>query len=515
MKNLRPTAAWWTGRCRVTSMAGIFYGLEIARRGLAVSQSAITLTGNNVANANTEGYTRQRLVVESIYSDATSRFSGGVQIGGGAEVTGIEQIRSAYIDKQLRGQYSTLGQWNTRSEEMEFIESILDETADTGTLSAALSDFYEGLSNLTTQPDSEEVRTNLQQNAIKLCEKMNYYYSQLVDLQDSYNDSMSATVDNINDLLTGIANYNEEIYAYEAGGQQANELRDRRNTMLDELSQLVDITYSEDSDGKLSVSVGGTTLVSHTDVTCLSAVADQTGEVSGQPDYYSIYLEGTSTELTYSSGELQAYRDLRDGNSVDDIGVPYLLSNLNTLAQSLAKEFNAVHEKGYTIPYGSGTSETGVDFFEVPAGGYDDVTAGNLSLSDEVLENVYNIAASGLTVDLNASDTQKGNNEIALELYALTSSTTLDTVGNYESYLKSFVVQVGISSASAQDTADSQTTIVDNLETRKESISGVSIDEEMINLISYQYAYSAASRVLSAIDEALDKLINGTGRVGL
>ncbi len=494
-------------------MSGMFYGLEIARRGLTVSQQAITLTGNNISNANTEGYTRQRLVIESIYPNTKSRLSGVIQIGGGAEVTDIDQVRSDFIDRQLRDEYATLGQWNTRSEEMQYIESILNEISGSGTISTALADFYESMGELATSPDSIEIRTNLQQNGIKLCDTLNYYYDQLVEAQGSYNDAMSVTVNQINDLLTGIANYNEEIYGYEMGGQNANELRDSRNLLLDQLSQLVNISCSEGTDGKFTVTVEGTALVSHTDTTLLTASADADG-------FYSICYEGTTTDFEYSSGELQAYKDLRDGDTVDNIGIPYMLSSLNTLAQSLAQEFNAVHETGYTIPYSSGTygtgsSETGINLFEIPSGGYDAITAGNISLSAEVLESAYNIAASSMEVDLAADDTQEGNNEIALALYALTSSKSLATVGNFENFVKSFVVQVGISSAGAQETAANQNTIVENLETRKESISGVSIDEEMINLIAYQHAYSAASRVLTAIDEALDVLINRTGRVGL
>jgi|AGTN01.2.fsa_nt_gi flagellar hook-associated protein FlgK len=496
-------------------MSGIFYGLEIARRGLAVSQQAITLTGNNISNANTEGYTRQRLVIESLYPNTQSRLSGVVTIGGGAEVTGVSQVRSEYIDRQLRDEYAALGQWNTRSEEMQFIESILNELSKSGSISSALADFYKSLGELTTKPDSVEIRTNLQQNGIKLCETLGYYYDQLVEAQNSYNQAMSVTVNKINNLLTSIASYNEEIYGYEMGGQNANQLRDNRNMLLDELSKLVNIRYSEDADGKLTVSVEGTALVSHTSTTLLTVDDDQTGVVSGESGYYSIYYAGTTTDFEYSGGQLQAYTDLRDGNTVGNIGIPYMLNSLNALARGLAQEFNAVHSGGYTIPYGAGTSQTGVNLFEVPAGGYAAITAGNLSLSEEVLESVYNIAASSKEVDLSASDTQEGNNENALALYALTSSKTLSTVGNFEDYVKSFVVQVGITSAGAQETSESQSTIVENLETRRESISGVSIDEEMINLISYQYAYAAASRVLTTIDEALDVLINRTGKVGL
>ena len=495
-------------------MAGMFYGLEIARSGLNVNKQAMQLIGHNISNAGNAGYTRQRLVIESLYPNTKTRFGSTLTIGGGADVTQIDQVRSQYIDRQLRDEYAALGQWNKRSEEMQFIETIFDETAESGSISTTLADFYDSLSKLTTEADSEEVRTVVQQNGIKLCETLNYYYDQLVEQQISYNDAMSVTVDKINDLLTSIADYNEQIMGYELGGNMANELRDSRNMLLDELSQLVNINYAEDSSGRLSVSVDGTVLVNHGTTTLLTTVANQTGAVSGETGFYSIYYEGTTTNFAYSGGELQAYRDLRDSNTADNMGVPYLLSGLNTLARSLAQEFNSVHQTGHTIPIGAGASLTGVNFFEVPAGGYADITAGNLSLSAEVLANVRNIAASDAPIDLAAEDTQVGNNEIALEMYALTSSTTLGTVGSFSGFLKSFLVEVGVTSAGAQERAGSQNTIIGNLETRRESISGVSIDEEMINLISFQYAYSASARVLTAIDEALDVLINNTGRVG-
>ncbi|MDD5018154.1 MAG: flagellar hook-associated protein FlgK [Eubacteriales bacterium] len=494
-------------------MSSLFYGLEIAKTGLSVAQQAISITGNNIANADTVGYTRQRLVTQAIDSCYTTRILESGSTGGGVEVVLIDQIRSEYLDKQIREEFAALGESSTRAEEMEFIETILNETSDSS-ISSVLADFFNSLSELSTDPSSEEIRTNVQQNAIQLTETLNYNYNQLVEIQDSYNEAMKVTVDTINNLLTNIASYNEQIYSYELSGQQANELRDARNVLLDELSELVNIEYWETSEGKQIVTIEGVELVNHTDATLLETSADQTGVVSGQTGYYSIYYEGTTTEFAYSSGELQAYKNLRDGNSVDGMGIPYMLSSLNTFAQSLAEEFNAVHETGYTMPYDSVASQTGIDFFEIPSGGYGDITAGNISVSAEILDNVNNIAASSELIDLSASNTQEGNNEVALELLALTSSTSLSMIGNFEDYLASFVVEVGIESASCQRMLESQEAIVKNLENRRESISGVSLDEEMINLISYQYSYSAASRVLTAIDEALDTLINSTGIVG-
>ncbi len=494
-------------------MSSLFYGLEIARTGLSVSQRAINVIGNNIANVDTVGYTRQKLETASIDSSYGTRIFEASKGGGGVNVVLIEQIRSDYIDKQIREEYSALGECSTRADEMEFIETILNETSDT-CIASSIADFFNSLSELSINPASEEIRTNVQQNALQMAETLNYCYNQLTELQNTYNEAMNITVDSINSLLTNISSYNEDIYSSELAGQTANELRDQRNILLDELSKLVKIEYTEDSDKKLIITSQGVELVNHTDTTLLETAADQTGAVSGQAGYYSIYYEGTTTDFAYSGGELAAYEDLRDGNAIDNMGIPYILSSMNTLARSLAQEFNAVHNTGYTMPYGATPSQTGVDFFEVPAGGYADITAGNFALSAEVLANVNNIAASGELIDLSAPNSQEGNNEVARAMAALASSTTLATIGSFEDYWSSFVVELGIESGSCREMLDSQEAIVGNLENRKESISGVSLDEEMINLVSYQHAYAAASRVFTAIDEALDRLITSTGIVG-
>lgn len=495
-------------------MSSIFGGLEIAKTGLYISQQAMNVTANNISNANTKGYTRQRISSESLYPSVFTRFHEGVAVGAGVRIKNVEQIRSAYIDRQLRSGYSALGYSSTRAQEMEFICSIINETSNNSSISLALSDFYNSLSQLSASPDNAEIRTNVQQNGLKLCETLNYYYNQLVDQQNSYNESMKATVDSINSDLAAIADYNRQIAAYELSGQSANELRDKRALALDDLSKLINIDYSEDETGQITIKTGGSTLVDKNNAYLLEAKPELTGKVSGESGYYQIYVTGEETPLVYTGGQLKAYSDLRDGDTVGTVGIPYMLENLNTLARSLAKEFNAVHRTGYTIPAGSGGSLTGIDFFNVPVDGYDGITAGNISLSAMVLENVNNIAASSSPIDLNAADTQEGNNEVALKLYALASSKDIEDIGNFENFLKSFIVKVGISSTSAKDMNASQDTIVTNLENRRESISGVSIDEEMVNLMANQHAFAAASRMLTAIDDALDTLIKRTGIVG-
>ncbi len=492
-------------------MAGLFYGIQIAKSALNVSQQALNLTGHNISNVNTVGYTRQRIIQASIDpSNGLSRVSmvSKGAVGGGVSVALIDQVRSDYIDRQYRSDNATLGKYSTRAEELEYIETILNEHSDSS-ISASLADFFNSLSELSVNADNSEIRTNVQQNALKMIETFHHYYNTFTDLQSTYNESMKVTVGEINDLLNSITNYNQQVYSYELSGEQANDLRDKRNVLLDELSGLINITYRENADGHLIVSCEGTEIINHTTANYLTTVTNpSTG-------FYDINYQGTGAPFVYNSGKLQAYKDLRDGSTVDNLGIPYILNSLNKLARSLAEEFNAVNSTGYTMPFDSVASQTGINFFAIPPGGYGDITAGNLSLSAELLASGNYIAASDKPIDLSAESTQKGNNVVALKLAALSERTDLANVGSFEDFLNGTVVQVGIESTTAQALAASQQAIIDNLEARRQSISGVSLDEEMVQMISYQHSYAAASRVLTAMDEALEVLINRTGRVGL
>lgn len=497
-------------------MSSMFFGLEIAKSALAVSQRSLTLTGHNIANANTTGYTRQRILQHAIDpSFAPSRIAVDkrASVGGGVETCVIDQIRSEYIDRQYRGENASLGYWTTRTEELYYIETILDELSDSS-VSASMRDFFNSISELSMDPVNEEIRTNVQQNALKMIETFKHYYTTLTDLQSTYNESMDITVQDINDLLTNISNYNKQIFAYELSGQKANDLRDKRNVLLDQLSGLVGITYEENTDGHMVVSCEGVELINHVTVTYLETQPVLEGVVSQTPGFYEIYYEGTTTPFNYSSGQLHAYKDLRDGNTPGEIGVPYVLESINTLARYMAEVFNDVHSDGYSMPFGSEPSQTGINFFDVPAGGYGDITAGTLALSSQILENVNYIAASSVPIDPNADNPQKGNNVIALALSALSTRLDIPGVGNFENYLKSTIVEIAIDSSTSQKMMYSQQTIMDNLEERRQSVSGVSLDEEMVQMITYQHAYAAASRALTALDEALDVLINRTGLVG-
>jgi flagellar hook-associated protein 1 len=500
-------------------VSSTFYGLEIAKTGLFASQQSINLTGHNIANANTAGYTRQRLAQSSIeVTSGSERFAAVTKgfTGGGVRSDGIEQIRSDFLDRQYRTENGTQQMWSTKSDAMGYIEKLFNETDDSG-LSTTINDFFVSLQTLSTNPESPEYRTNVMQNAMKMTDDFQHYASQLADKQSEINDTVKVTVSQINDAAQNIADLNNEIFRYEINGEKANDLRDKRNTLLDTLSGIADISYSEDADGQVSVDLGGKTLVSGQTVHQLQTSATQTNNISGGITLNAVswadYTEadGSASPLVVSSGSLKGYLDIRDGNTTDNVGIPELMSQLDTLASTIATQFNAIHSAGYTLPDSSNgnTSSTGVNFFTVPASGT--ITAANISVDSAIQSNVDNIAASGVEI---TSTTLMGNNTNALALANLQNKTDIPTVGSIESYLKGFISGIGVTAAHANTMLDNEESLVDNLVNQKTSVSGVSTDEELTNLIKYQHSYSASARVITAIDEALDVIINKMGLVG-
>lgn len=497
-------------------MSSLFFGLEIAKRGLYASQAAMNVIGHNTANAETQGYTRQRVVLASIDpASAAARLAAppGGSVGGGVAIQRIDQIRDHFLDKQYRQEHAETGRWQTLAEQMNYVESILNEMGDQG-ITGTLAAFFDSLSDLSVDPTSVELRTMVQQKGIILTETFNHYHRQLVTLQRTQNDNINVTVNRINDLTTAIAAHNKHIFTQELSGAKANDLRDKRNLMLDELSGLINIDYDENAQGMLQVSVDGMVLIDHIETARLEARPEGTGVVSGEPGFYTLHiqgLDGQSQPFTCSSGKLKAYLALRDDDSVDGLGIPRLLSNLDQLAAGLVHAFNESHTQGFTLPREGHPSRTGVLFFNGPA---DTVTAETFRLSDDILSSPYNIACSDALIDFAVANNQSGNNIIVLELVQLATNPDIEHIGSFTGFLKGLVVEVANKSAYSKTMLSGQLSVQNNLDTRRQSVSSVSVDEEMVNLVKMEHAYAAAARLINSIDAALEILINRTGLVG-
>lgn len=500
-------------------MRSTFYGFEIAKTGLFASQRNIDLTGHNIANANTVGYTRQRLVMAS-----QELISGGEKFlevtrgysGAGVRTEGVEQVRNIFLDRQYRRENGMMEEWSTRSDALSYIENLYNETGNSG-LSGSINSYFSSLHTLSLSPESKEYRTNVLQNALKMTDDFKHIANQLADKQMEQNEAVRVTSIQINDIAQNIAGLNNQIFRFELGGEKANDLRDQRNNLLDTLSGLTDISYAEDSEGQVTVQIGGKILVDKMATFAIDAAATKTNPIAGQPNLIELtwhdYLEPdgiTASPVTISTGKLKAYMDMRDGNTSDDIGIPYLMGRLDILASTIAQQVNIIHRGGFTLPDASNgnTSVNNVNFFDEPAGG---VTAFNFSVSTAVKTTVYNIAASGSAI---TDVTLRGNNVNALLLVNLQNKIDIPSIGSIEGYLKGYIAEIGVEASHTNQMLDGEQTLVDNLINQKQSVSGVSVDEEMTNLVKFQHSYSASARVITAIDEYLDTLINKTGIVG-
>jgi flagellar hook-associated protein 1 FlgK len=588
----------------MSSTFGIF---ETAKSGLSVARQNLNITGQNIANANTEGYTRQRLITSAIDPSVSSYLVSQVDtsnVGEGVEVLGVQQIRSAYLDNQYRDLNSDYSYSEYRTQSLTYLEGLFNETDTDSGLTTAIENFYSALNTLAEDASSEEYRTNVQQQALALTGSFNIVYDEMNDLWEDQNYSISMSADKINSLAGQISELNRAIAQYERTGETANDLRDERNVLLDQLSGVVNISYgvNEDNSSMLDIRIGGLDLVNGTSVNAVTvdsvsnhtaeidaltaqiaavnadiaasgtgATAAQQTEIAGyladlgqyadvtatadadgvtSVDFYGVSLvngsgqtavgDAAETDLTawvalkrnnltldgdelsvgagtVTSGELYAHIEMVEGTDPGVAGIPYYMSQINGLAQAIARNVNTIHETGYTYPKDGLSSVTGVDFFNVTsvsdgAGGYTKdyslITAGNFSLSDAVTSSVYNIAASSEEVDLYGDSTETGNNTIISQLVG-----DLDT-GNYYGMLNSIVGNLATTVKSSTSVLDTREALLGSIDTQRASVSGVSTDEETTNLIVYQQTYAACARVITAIDSMMETLVKSTGLVG-
>ncbi|UCC43449.1 MAG: flagellar hook-associated protein FlgK [Candidatus Zixiibacteriota bacterium] len=466
-------------------MPGLFQGLEIGKRALLSHQVTLQTIGHNIANVNTPGFTRQRVLITATRPEELTYGS----VGTGITVDDVRHVRDVFLRSQFREANKALGEWSYKERTMTQIESILNEP-QTDSMNDLLNDFWNAWSALST---AEEATSASSRNAIvaeasKLINGLHQLHTQLTSLRDSIDDDLNAMTSEINELTTEIANINQQVVSAELGGNRANDLRDERDRLIDRLSTLIDVRTKEKSDGSETVSMGAMALVDGSSSFDIGTVTQKKFGVSTE----ILVWQGTSIELTNLSGELAGLTQSRD-----EI-IPGYLDKLNELARSIVEEVNAIHRQGY----GDGKIVNGVDFFDP---NYTD--AATIRLNQEILTDINKIAASA-SID--------GDNLIALQLSGLRNvSVMANGSSTIDDFYHSIIGNVGIETSEASSFTGNYELLVHQTENSRLSIEGVSLDEEMANLVKFQHAYDAAARVITTMDEALDTVILGMGRVGL
>ncbi len=467
-------------------MSSAFFGINVALRALMAQQMAIDVTNHNIANANTEGFSRQdvHMVPSTPFPfPAFTRLVVPGQIGTGVEVDQIRRIRDGFLDLQIRGELLRQGYWQVAQEIIRKVEVVFGEPSDRA-LSAQLDRFWNAWQQLSTDPQNQAVRAYVREQGASLAATFNHLASQLDDVRASINYDLQVKADQVNSLANRIAALNLQISKVEVTGNRANDLRDQRDLLLDELSGLLRISYQERPNGFLDVFVDGRALVSGDRTNLVAIRADAVGSAV-------LAWASDGQIIDPGGGEVGANLDFRDGFLAQQ------RADLDALASAVMAEVNLRHRSGYGL-----NGSTGLDFFTGTG-------AADMALASPMQTDLNNIAASGYPSAPGDNSTALAIARLARDAVSVGGQST--TIG---AYYRAMITSLGVRGQEAQNMVDSEENILSHLRKQKDSVSGVSLDEEAANLIRFQHAYNAAARAMTVFDELLDRLINGTGLVG-
>jgi flagellar hook-associated protein 1 len=447
-----------------------FYGLQTSLRGLIAQQRLLDTTGHNIANASTQGYSRQKVNLSASGALPVTTANGRGSLGSGVDVDSYARVRDTFLDLQYRGQNSNLENWNASSDALSRVEDALQEPSDNG-LSHVLSQFWDSWSSLSNAPSEPAAKQAVVEGAGAVADALKTTYGQIKVAKDqslqAYQQlaapaSGSDPGGEVAQIAKQIATLNGSIKRLTAAGDTPNDLLDARDKLLDDLSGYGQISVSDAGQGSIDVSF----VDAATAGTTYSVVKGDSATWAGPP----------AGDAWSPGGKLGALLDAgRDGGTLDGY-----MSTLDGIAAKLVDKVNTAY---------------GGNFFD-PAG----TTASTLTVTASI-ENTPSTMVAG-TAGVGSSD-------LASAVANLRGDDQID--GAYAA----FVGKVGSRSREATRQQANAKALVDTVDSRRQSVSGVSLDEEMTNLIQFQRGYQASSRAMSTVDEMLDVLINRTGKVGL
>ena len=567
-------------------------GLDTAVKALRAHQLAVDVASHNIANAQTPGFSRQRVLLRPIGMDGSDHFSRDAlrgRPGFGVDARDVNRVRDMFMDFQARQAFSSQGQYSALATPLGNAEVVFNDPSDDG-LSSLLSKFWASWHDLTNDPESSAARTALVHATTTFAMRLQSAHGQLTQQRTDLNQEVAGIGHEINAYASEVATLNLQIKQVELNGDMANDLRDRRDLILDELSKLADIHYSEAETGEVTVYMGTHELVFGTSARTVQAVDDVTN-----PGMLKLIFTMDNDDVQVSSGELRGILDARD------TAFPDLIEKLNTLASGLINGVNSLHRQGYALDgvttgldFFTGTDASTIQLNSALAGSPSSIAAATApgapgdpsnALAIANLQLAANMIAGAAATQLVVGETLSAGNAIVglsvagtlqpgaytiienpplsgtLELqlngntigtatpalagpgtFTLTftnggnpvASLTISSTGAYSAaaqvadltaagnnqlqvensastFYGNVVSVLGADVNRALGLEQSSGLLADHIDSLRESVHGVSIDEEVTNLSSAQHAYNAAARVITTIDDMLDTLINRTG----
>lgn len=568
-------------------MQSTFSGLNTMVNGIYTQRLGLNTVGHNISNSNTEGYSRQTAHAAATPSSEVYTLAGASQVGNGSTVTSVIRARDIYADRQYWKENSTDGYYNGKANNYAKIESIFNDSDNSG-VQNAMEKFYQAWQDCSTTASSDTSRQNVINAGQNFAQSLQIAAKQTKEQIDSLYDDISLSVVKMNRLMGQVVELNKNIAGIEATGAHANDLRDQRDLIVDQLTSMTDITVYESANGMYTLVSNGTTLVNGITKVDLEMSAPKNNTTYSLSDY-DIMIKQTGTVYTPGNGELKAQFEAvaEDKGYIDQVA---------NMAAFMFTTMNDQHKAGYGIdgskdkPFGNANAKdnatTGLNFYgesdkifewDAQNGKLDvynkkaDGTKDNASKESlsgmQILEVLtvnseltatdghkklatrsgerdtdgkllYQAAAGGTTTDVTQAKKDAKGNPLPVDVNGTGDGSNAVWVaallncerdktspevngtdrlignGSLYSYYNTSMTTMGSDASNMNGRVKFQSGVMDQVENLRSSTNGVNWDEELSNMITFQQGYSACSRCLSAMDECLDKLINGTGTVG-
>jgi flagellar hook-associated protein 1 FlgK len=472
-----------------------FSGLNTANTALWASQRAMDVTGQNVANANTEGYSRQRVELQSMASSAVPAiWSTSRQVGQGVNSDQVTRIRDAFLEAQAQASHATAASLTVQDHALTQVQQAFREPGDTG-IQAQLSSMWAGFGDVANNPTDSGARAQLLQRSQTVVAGVRSANGALDQQWSQTHDSLQTLITDVNATASSIAGLNQTIKAATQAGQPVNELADKRDQLIMHLSESIGASTVDMGDGTYNVVVGGSTLVAgNTSLGLQLTGANDSRSTATSPLVIQTKPGGTPVRVGGTAdGALTALTSI----------IPGYQKQLDGIAQQLATQVNTAHQTGYDQD-----GKAGGKFFTDGSGGDTAVTAANLTLA---VTSTRQLAAATLSPGSAGGTVQpdgtwsvvSSDNKMADTLYQQRLLTT-GADANYNS----MIVGLGVQAATTSTKLTAQSVTSTNVDASRESVSGVNLDEEMTNMLQFQHGYQAAAKLVTTIDDMLDSIIN-------
>ena len=452
-------------------MPNIFSGIGMASQAMRAFQRGLDVTGNNISNVNTVGYSRQNVdFTEVAPSDVYDLKH--LQIGNGVTIGSVNRIRDMFLEARKQAANGDLSKFQTMSGQLSGVESAMLEPGDGG-IANALSGFFDAWSGLGSSPNQAGLKTQVQSSAQTLVDRVKGTYQRIDQIKTAANGTATGDLKQMQDLANKIATLNDKIRASSVSGAEPNTLMDQRDQAIRDMSNLVNVQTYQNPDSTMTVYAGSLKLVDSSGAMKLPTTID-------------------AATMTMSDG-LRSYKIV--GGSLEGLAnsinsMTNYQSRLDTLASTVITQVNALHQTGV-----NSSGQTGLNIFS-------GTSAKDISLDSTIAANANAIATS--------TSGNAGDGSLAQQISALRSTQYAGLAGNstIEGYYQNLVTDIGRDVSSASANADTHGAIGQQIDSQIQSVSGVSLDDEMTNMMRYQRSYQAAAKVLTMYDDVSQSIIN-------